>query len=272
MLISIVVPAFDAEATIRRAVDGALTQTHQELEVVLVSDDGRDYVELLTAAGIRDSRLRQVSTGKHGGGAHRARNVGLTAARGDFITFFDADDVMRPSKLECLLPLASAHGVAFDAVDVVDDNDGTLLYTALEGETQIDLPRVIASPAPLIPLMRRDCATARVDGIELADDVVANALLVDRLGPAPVVPQALCEYRVRTTSMSHSPNSAARYDEHYALILTMLPLLPLSRTNRPLARQGFIEKRELNRAFGRAESARPGLTFQHYIAALRRAF
>ena len=270
MLISIIVPAFEARETIGRAVGSALAQTHVALEVLIVSDDGHDYLDVLAAVGVTDPRVRQTSTGKHGGGAHRARNIGLAAARGDFITFLDADDIMRPNKLERLLPLAATHGIAFDAVDVVDDADGALLYTALAGETCIDFPSVIASAAPLIPLMRRDCVSARVEGIELADDVVANALMVDRLGPAPVVPEALCEYRVRASSMSHSGDSARRYEEQYALILAMLPLLPLSRTNRPLVHQGFLDKRELNRAFSRAESIHPGLTFQHYISALRR--
>ncbi|HSI04292.1 MAG: glycosyltransferase family 2 protein [Myxococcota bacterium] len=270
MLVSIVIPAFNAEPTIARAVRSALAQTHRDLEVIIVSDDGRDYVALLSERSITDPRLRQLSTGKNGSGCHRARNLGLRGTHGELVTHFDADDVMRPEKIARLLPLARHHGAAFDAVDVIDDRDDSLLYTALGGQTLVDLDGLFESATPLTPLVRRDCAITRVDGIDLAEDVVANLQLIDRLGPLPVVGEALSEYRVVDGSMSHTADPAARYDEHYGLILTMLPMIPLSPTTRPRAHQGFTAKRELNRAYGEARAKNTALTFQHYIAALRR--
>src|SRR5690348_11177775 len=85
MLISVVIPAYHAAATIARAVTSLLRQTWTDWEGIVVSDDGTDYAAVLRRAGIADERLRFVSTGRVGSGCHRARNVGLAAARGELI-------------------------------------------------------------------------------------------------------------------------------------------------------------------------------------------
>ncbi len=270
MLVSVIIPAYEAEGLIARTVRSVLSQTYRELELVLVSDDQRDYLEVLASRGISDPRVRQISTGKYGGGAHRARNHGLDVARGELITHFDADDVMQPTRLEKLVPLAAESGAAYDWVAVVDEQSGDHLYTALESLTRMHIEEVFTSATPLIPLTRREHAAPRTEDLDLAEDVIANILLLDKLGPVPVHPEALWQYRIARGSMSHVGDSAAKYDEHYALIQTMLPMMPLSRTNRAMVNQGFIDKRALNSAYGKAAARHPGLTFQDYIAALRR--
>lgn len=271
MLVTVIIPVYEAESVLARTARSVLSQTHRELELLLVSDDQRDYVQMLAQQGISDPRLRQVSSGKYGGGAHRARNLGLSHAQGELITHFDADDVMQPTRLEKLVPLAAESGAAYDWIAVVDDSTGNHLYTALESLTRLHIEEVFTSATPLIPLTRREYAAPRTEGLELAEDVVANILLLDKLGPLPVVPEALWQYRVVRNSMSHVGDSAAKYDEHYALIQTMLPMMPLSPKNRAMVNQGFIDKRALNAAYGKAAGRHPGLTFQDYIAALRRA-
>jgi len=100
MTVSIVIPAYRAQGTIARVVESVLAQTRSDWEAIVVSDDGTDYADALSATGITDERLRFVTTGRVGSGCHRARNTGLAAARGDFIAALDADDLILPGHYE----------------------------------------------------------------------------------------------------------------------------------------------------------------------------
>lgn len=118
--ISIVVPAFHAEPFIERAVRSALAQTLGAGEVVIVSDDGTDYVKFLARRGLTDPRLRSASTNGVGTGPANARNSGLDAASGGIIATLDADDMIEPGYLELLVPLARLHGAVYSARRFID--------------------------------------------------------------------------------------------------------------------------------------------------------
>lgn len=95
-LVSVIIPAFNAERYIREAIDSVLAQTHRDLEVIVVDDSSTDGTPaLLQAYGDRIHVIR-----KRNGGAAAARNAGANAARGEWLAFLDADDVWEPAKLE----------------------------------------------------------------------------------------------------------------------------------------------------------------------------
>ena len=120
--VSVVIPAFRAEATIARAVSSALSQ--ESAEIVVVSDDGADYAPVLARAGLKDSRVRHATTGRIGAGPAIARNLGQAAASGELVAWLDADDLFHPGRLAALAPLARERGAAADNVRVVDDATG----------------------------------------------------------------------------------------------------------------------------------------------------
>jgi len=92
-LVSVVIPAFDEEVFIAEALRSVLAQTYHPVEVIVVDDGSSDRTaEIAEAHGV--SVLRQPHLG-----ASAARNAGLVAARGEYWTVFDADDVMPPERL-----------------------------------------------------------------------------------------------------------------------------------------------------------------------------
>jgi glycosyltransferase involved in cell wall biosynthesis len=94
--VSVVVPAFNAAATIRRALDSALIQAGCSLDVIVVDDGSTDATpELLTEYAGRIRVLRQANAG-----VAAARNAAIEVAHGDFMAFLDADDEWLPAKLE----------------------------------------------------------------------------------------------------------------------------------------------------------------------------
>ena len=95
MSISVIIPCYRAAATLRRAVDSALTGAPADLEVLLVDDGSPDVTgALCDELAAADPRVRALH--RANGGAGAARNTGLDAAHGDWVLFLDADDALLP--------------------------------------------------------------------------------------------------------------------------------------------------------------------------------
>ena len=120
--VSVIMPVYNAAATLGRSLDSLRAQTMRDFEVVFVDDcstDGSPAIleDFACSSGIRCSIVRQPCNG----GVAAARNAGLDAARGEFIAWLDADDAMLPDTLAKALdaarPIApgeSADVVGFD--------------------------------------------------------------------------------------------------------------------------------------------------------------
>jgi teichuronic acid biosynthesis glycosyltransferase TuaG len=99
--VSVIVPAFNASATIRRALVSVASQTMPPYEVIVVDDGSRDGTALEArhcAEFMNAIKLRVIEQPNLGAGA--ARNRGLTEANGQYVAFLDADDEWLPEKLE----------------------------------------------------------------------------------------------------------------------------------------------------------------------------
>jgi glycosyltransferase involved in cell wall biosynthesis len=274
--ISVVIPAFRAQATIARAVCSVLIQTIADWEAIIVADDGVDYAGILHRVGIEDGRVRFASTGSVGSGCHNARNVGLAAARGDFIVPLDADDLFLPSRLASLLPIASKEGAAADNIRVIDDIMGREICRAFHDHftrRSLDIAALLEMVVPLFPMVAREYSEPRLPGIEFAEDVVANLRLIDRIGSLTLIGESLSEYRVTRGSLSCNQYSAERFEQSYSNLIERLShgeRLGLAPTNAEAAREALLRKRDLNRAFAAARKKNRELDFQRFAAAYRR--
>ena len=103
-MISVIVPTAHRPQLLMRAVNSVLTQSMSDLEVVVVID-GPDLETRELLSGIADRRLRFTQNPRSLGGAG-ARNVGIKAARGEWIAFLDDDDEWLRDKLELQLAIA----------------------------------------------------------------------------------------------------------------------------------------------------------------------
>lgn len=95
--VSVVMPAYNAAATIGPAVDSILRQTFSNLELIVINDGSTDETRSILE-GYRDKRLLVLDLARNGGIAD-ALNAGLSQAQGDLIARMDADDVSRPGRL-----------------------------------------------------------------------------------------------------------------------------------------------------------------------------
>jgi len=123
-MVSVIVPAYNAELTLERCINAVLHQTYRELEVLLLLDGSTDgTLGIAQQLAKRDRRIRLV-TSLRNRGVVRMRNIGTRLAKGSWIAFCDADDWWELNKLEQQFKLAyeSAANVLYSAFYFVRTN------------------------------------------------------------------------------------------------------------------------------------------------------
>jgi glycosyltransferase involved in cell wall biosynthesis len=121
-LISIIIPVYNGEKTIQKTIESVLQQTFKDFEIILINDGSQDST-LDVINNIKDERLRVFSYPN--AGVSTSRNRGLALARGEFISFLDADDLWTPDKLETQLKALQNNlqaAVAYSWSDWIDES------------------------------------------------------------------------------------------------------------------------------------------------------
>lgn len=212
---SIIIPCYNGERWLADAIRSCVHQTARDLEVIVVDDGSTDGSHAVaTTAAQADARVRVIRQDNQGVGA--ARNAGLAIVSGEYVNFFDADDLLAPDKL-------AVQGAVLDENPRLDcvlcdgsgiDADGRVVMDHL-----VD-PRRLAGPVPLfdlffsggqfpplIPLLRRRVAIA-AGGFDADRRVAGWAdtafwLRVGLTGASyHFVDSRLCRYRIHAESMS----------------------------------------------------------------------
>lgn len=96
-MISVIIPVYNREKTIKRAIMSVLNQSYRDMELIVI-DDGSTDNSANVIQEIRDERLKYVYQPNQG--ACAARNHGIDIAKGDYIAFHDSDDIWLPEKLK----------------------------------------------------------------------------------------------------------------------------------------------------------------------------
>ena len=175
-LVSVVVPTRNRAAMLRRAIDSVAAQTFAGFELLVVDDASTDDT-LQLLASLPDPRLR-VLTSPCAGGAPRARNRGVAAARGRFVAFLDDDDEWLPQKLERQLAVFARGparlGLVHGGSSVVASATGRVVHTV------VPTPGLAVRPADFlgeisfttsVVLVRRSC----FDEVGVFDEALAGA-------------------------------------------------------------------------------------------------
>ncbi len=96
--VSVIIPTYNRDALLKRAIKSVLNQTYKEFEIIVV-DDGSTDKTFDVVKKFEDKRIKYIRLKERHGASH-ARNIGIKLARGKYIAFLDSDDEWLPKKLE----------------------------------------------------------------------------------------------------------------------------------------------------------------------------
>lgn len=206
-IISVIIPVFNGEKTIKETVDSVLNQTFTQFELIIINADSTDST-LEIISQIQDPRIKIFSYPQANVAVNR--NRGFHHSIGEFITFIDADDLWTPDKLEAqynaLLENPKA-AVVYSWTDAIDEQ-GKFLRRCSHGTWQGDiyakllLDDCIGSGSNV---MIRQNVLAKVDGF---NELLTNAqdsdlwLRLAAITDFICVPKVQIFYRILPNSMS----------------------------------------------------------------------
>lgn len=111
--VSVIIPVYNVENYLRQCLDSVMNQSLKEIEIICVDDSSTDgSLDILEECAKKDSRIQVITQENAGAGA--ARNTGMAAARGKYLSFLDSDDFFELDMLEKAYRLAE-----YDQADFV---------------------------------------------------------------------------------------------------------------------------------------------------------
>jgi teichuronic acid biosynthesis glycosyltransferase TuaG len=212
--VSVVMPAYNAAATLQASMDSVFAQTHADVELLVIDDCSKDASwSIVQSMAAREPRLVPIRMTQNGGVA-AARNAGIEAATGTHIAFLDSDDRWLPDKLAQQLAHMRATGtqISYTAYRRFDESGREL--SIVRPPAAVDYADMLKSNriGNLTGVYDRaigDCQFQRIGH----EDYVFWLAMVRRAGIACRVPSAepLAEYLVRNGSLSADKRRAAQW-------------------------------------------------------------
>jgi glycosyltransferase involved in cell wall biosynthesis len=126
-LISVIVPIFNVEAYLRPCIESILASTYTTLQIILVNDGSTDHSgEICDEYTRKDTRIEVIH--QKNAGLSPARNSGMKAAKGKYISFIDGDDYIHPQMYEVLLEALQEGNYSFSMILGKQVYDNIRLY------------------------------------------------------------------------------------------------------------------------------------------------
>jgi len=205
-LVSVVIPAYNAEKYIEEAINSVLNQTFQDFEVIVIDDGSQDSTKE-KVLNYSDSRIKYIY--KENGGPSTARNAGIKNAKGEYIAFLDYDDIWMPQKLERQLAKFSLEpdlGLVYSWVQSINPDGSTRFVSEPENEGWVHNEIILDNfqHNGSIQLVKKEC----FEKAGYFDESLLNAqdwdmwIRLAKYYKFGVVKEILVRYRVRSDSLS----------------------------------------------------------------------
>lgn len=208
--VSVIIPVYQVEMYLERAVDSVLAQTLPEIEIVLVDDGSEDASPQICDRYAEEYPAKVRVIHKENQGLGLARNSGVEIARGEYIAFLDSDDTVEPEMYQELYEKAAEGSYDIVMCDVkihyVEESRSSVVST-YSGKT-IDLPDYVANGNNITysvnKLFRRSIWENNRYKKMLFEDIALIPVLVTRYPHIGYVPKPFYNYYRRPNTLSTS--------------------------------------------------------------------
>ena len=244
--VSVIIPCYNVEQYISEAIQSVINQTLCEIEIICINDGSTDNTPALLAQFAQnDKRITVISQENQGLSA--ARNTGLFYATGDYVYFFDSDDILELYALEMLyakVTNTSSQIVMFNSSVVYEDDELKNNFGSFEQGVCINLnyPDVYKGDdfLSLIPedtILRLDVWRLLIErqylldiGLTFKPGILHESalftpqaiLLCQRMS---CVNEKLHRYRIRENSIMTKPYGIARFESAHHVLVGLLVFL-----------------------------------------------
>lgn len=133
--ISVIIPVYNVETYLRETLDCLLNQSFQDAEFIMVNDGSKDSSPAICQEYV-DKDQRFVLINQQNGGPAKARNTGMDAAKGDYICFMDADDLIAEESLSKMYQMVQGYDILVHGTEFIGEYDRVPAWIANAGNIQ----------------------------------------------------------------------------------------------------------------------------------------
>ena len=207
-LVSIIIPAFNAEKFIAQTILSVQNQTYNNWEIILVDDKSTDNtVAIIKEIALNEKRIQFFQLEKNSG-TGIARNYALNHAKGRYIAFLDADDLWKPNKLDKQVEFLTKQNLpfTFSFYDCIDEEGKSLNKTVecpkLLTYKQLFFCNYVGNLTGIYDV--NYFGKIAISSIRKRQDWMHWLTILHKIKTAKPVPESLAFYRIRQNSISAS--------------------------------------------------------------------
>lgn len=127
-LVSIIMPAYRAASVIGESIDSVISQSYMNWELLVIDDCSTDGTREIVSRFAQDEpRVKLIALEKNHGAPAAPRNIGIRAAKGDWVAFLDADDIWHPKKLMLQMTAIQNSKALFCSTKMLDFTDNSVI-------------------------------------------------------------------------------------------------------------------------------------------------
>lgn len=220
-LISVILPIYNVESYLRRCIESVIAQTYTNIEIFLVDDGSTDgSAEICDEYAALDNRINVIH--KENGGLSDARNVGIRASQGRYITVIDSDDYVTHDyvavlynaikRANCDIAIAS-HLVIYENGTVLDKSTGEdTILTPEQALNRILYDNGVDLSAWAKLYDRRLFDTIEYPVRRLFEDAATTYLLIDKADAVAFISKPIYYYMIRGNSITGQCFSSSKMD------------------------------------------------------------
>lgn len=210
--ISIIIPVYNAEKFLRETIQSVLSQTYHNIELILVNDGSSDNSQQIIDEFEKiDTRIISITTENMG--APHARNTGFDASSGEYVIFFDADDIMLPNEVTLLCSnICEGVELVIGSRDKITENGKTFRSDRLKAGTYDPTTKDIEYLASISPFPNNKLYSSKVlkskqvrfHDVKIAQDANLYLKYLSVCRNVVVISECVCLYRVVGNSISRT--------------------------------------------------------------------
>ncbi len=226
-LVSVIVPIYKAEKSLHKCVNSILSQTHTNIEVVLVDDGSPDGCpRICDELSATDKRI--VVIHKKNGGVSSARNEGIQRATGNYLMFVDADDWLETNAVELLLDAIVCNAVDMAICgnfNIVNEEKTPVITkgTLAKSENEVMvfvkdnyLRSIVATPWG--KLYKKEYVDSFLEGMSFGEDLLFNVKYFEKIKSLVLIENPLYNYKIDDTAATLTNSFSIKHFDYFEIL------------------------------------------------------